>query len=94
MFVVTEGSLALIQKFCNFFLAQVSHEAHNHSNMEMRLSLNEEDEQLAKDIAYSQDSSKREAVLTVFRRHGKTYVGKKVRGFSEVKRGRKKKGVA
>jgi len=61
--------------------------------MEIRLTLNTEDDKLAKDVAYSQDSSKREAVLNVFRRHGKEYSKKKVPGFSKAKMGRPKKGV-
>lgn len=58
--------------------------------MEMRLSLTEEDEKMAKSIASSQDTSKRDAVINVFRRHGKEYMKKPVSGFSKTQWGRKK----
>jgi hypothetical protein len=61
--------------------------------MEYRLSLTEDDEKLAKSVSSAQDTSKRDAVLNVFRRHGKEYSKKKVSGFSKTKWGRPKKGA-
>lgn len=46
---------------------------------------------MAKSIASSQDTSKRDAVINVFRRHGKEYTKKTVTGFSKTRWGRPKK---
>lgn len=58
--------------------------------MEMRLTLTEDDEKLAKQIAATQETSKRDAVLNTFRKTGKQFSKKKLPDFSQTKWGRPK----
>jgi hypothetical protein len=65
---------------------------HNtHSNMtNIRLELDGKDEALVLAIAQSQNTSWRDAILNVFRRHGKEYTKKRIPDFSPTRMGRPK----
>jgi hypothetical protein len=58
--------------------------------MEIRLTLTPEDEKLAKEIASKQETSKRDAVISVFRKTGKNFTKKKLPNFSSTQWGRSK----
>lgn len=61
--------------------------------MDIRLTLKDGDEKLAQAVATAQSTSNRDAVLNVFRKHGKQYSRKRLAGFSTTKAGRPKKGT-